>query len=630
MRSSGRSPSSASGLQAALIRFAIRFRGVVVALAVVLLGYGVLSVTRAKYDVFPEFAPPQVSIQTEAAGLTPEQIETLVTQPIENAINGVPGVQTLRSSSIQGLSVVTVIFDPASDVYRDRQVVAERLAIAARQFPTGTQPPAMTPLTSSTSTVLVLGLTSDKRSLMDLRTIADWTLRPRLLAVPGITKVSVFGGEVRSIQVAVHPDELIRHSLGFNEVLGAARKATGIRGAGFIDTANQRIVFQSEGQSLKADDIAGTVLVNEGALSLRLGNVADVVDAPEPPIGGAAITGQPGVILVVSAQYGANTLEVTHLVEDTLADFRRGLEKDGVALHADLFRPADFVETATTNVRDSLFLGGVLVVIVLFLFLFDLRTAAICCTAIPLSLLTAVIVLTAFGVTLNTMTLGGLAIAVGEVVDDAVIDVENIVRRLRQNRQDPSPRSTASVVLDASLEVRGAVVYASFAVILVFLPVITLPGIAGRLFAPLGFAYVLAILASLLVALTVTPALCMVLLAKKAREGNGAVVHDGDPPVVNWTRSHYKHLLRGIVAHPKSAIAVAALVTLAGSAVLPFFGAAFLPELKEGHFTLHMSAVAGTSIAESQRLGGVVAGALAEPPMGRSVAQRTGRARKAE
>ena len=322
MMSSGRSPSSASGLQAALIRFAIRFRGVVVALAVVLLGYGVLSVMRAKYDVFPEFAPPQVSIQTEAPGLTPEQIEALVTQPIENAINGVPGVRTLRSSSIQGLSVVTVIFDPASDIYRDRQLVAERLAIAAQQLPAGTQPPAMTPLTSSTSTVLVLGLTSDKRSLMDLRTIADWTLRPRLLAVPGITKVSVFGGETRSIQVAVHPDELIRYNLGFNEVLGAARKATGIRGAGFIDTANQRIVFQSEGQSLKADDIARTVLVSEGALSLRLGNVADVVDAPEPPIGGAAIMGQPGVILVVSAQYGANTLEVTRLVEDTLADLR--------------------------------------------------------------------------------------------------------------------------------------------------------------------------------------------------------------------------------------------------------------------------------------------------------------------
>jgi len=621
---------TSSGLQPALIRFAIRFRGVVVALTLVLLGYGVISVLGAKYDVFPEFAPPQVGIQTEAPGLTPEQIEILVTQPIENAINGVSGVQTLRSSSIQGLSVITVMFDPASDIYRDRQVVAERLAVASQQLPAGTHPPTMTPLTSSTSTVLVVGLTSDKRSLMDLRTIADWILRPRLLAVWGITKVSVFGGETRSIQVQVHPDELIRYNLGLNDVLAAARKATGIRGAGFVDTPNQRIVVQSEGQSLKPDDIARTVLVSEGPLSLRLGNVADVVDAPEPPIGGAAIMGRPGVILVVSAQYGANTIEVTRLVEDALTELRPGLESDGVTLHADLFRPADFIETATTNVRDSLVLGGILVVVVLFLFLFDLRTAAISCTAIPLSLLTAVVVLTAFGVTLNTMTLGGLAIAVGEVVDDAVIDVENIVRRLRQNWQNPNPRSTARVVLDASLEVRGAVVYASFAVILVFVPVLTLPGIAGRLFAPLGIAYTLAILASLLVALTVTPALCMVLFGRRAAAGQGPVVQARDPPVVRWIRGRYERLLRGIVARPKTAIAAAAVFTLVGSAALPLFGAAFLPDLKEGHFTLHMSAVPGTSIAESQRLGALVTQALTELPVVRSVAQRIGRAEKAE
>jgi CzcA family heavy metal efflux pump len=630
MSSSGSTSSDPPGLQPALIRFAIRFRGMVVALTLVLLGYGVLSVLRAKYDVFPEFAPPQVGIQTEAPGLTPEQVEILITQPIENAINGVPGVETLRSSSIQGLSVITVIFDPASDIYRDRQVVAERLAIAAQQLPAGTQPPAMTPLTSSTSTVLVVGLTSDQRSLMDLRTIADWTLRPHLLAVPGITKVSVFGGETRSIQVQVHPDELIRYNLSLTDVLAAAKKATGIRGAGFMDTANQRILFQSEGQSLKTDDIARTVLTSEGALSLRLGNVADVVDAPEPAIGGATIMGRPGVILVVSAQYGANTLEVTRLVEDALAELRPGLASDGVVLHADLFRPADFIETATTNVRDSLVLGGILVVVVLFLFLFDLRTAAISCTAIPLSLLTAIIVLTGFGVTLNTMTLGGLAIAVGEVVDDAVIDVENIVRRLRQNRHDPNPRSTARVVLDASLEVRGAVVYASFAVILVFLPVLTLPGIAGRLFAPLGIAYALAIVASLLVALTVTPALCMVLFAGRARNGDGTVLHDRDPPVVRWIRGRYESLLRGIVAHPKTAMAGAAVFTLAGGAALPFFGASFLPDLKEGHFTLHMSAVPGTSITESQRLGALVTQALTELAVVRSVAQRIGRAEKSE
>jgi Cu/Ag efflux pump CusA len=274
-------------------------------------------------------------------------------------------------------------------------------------------------VTSSTSTILVAGLTSDKRSLMDLRTIADWTPSLRLLAVPGIAKVAVFGGDVRSLQVQVHPDQLIRYNLTLDDVLTASRKATGVRGAGFIDTANQRIVFQTEGQSIKAEDVAHAVLLNQGAASVLLGDVADVVDAPEPPIGGATIMGKPGVILMISGQYGANTVEVTQRVEDALAGLRPGLDKRGIVLHADLFRPANFIDTATNNVRASLILGGLLVIVVLFLFLFDLRTAAISCTAIPLSLLTAVIVLNMLGASLNTMTLGGLAIAIGEVVDDA-------------------------------------------------------------------------------------------------------------------------------------------------------------------------------------------------------------------
>jgi CzcA family heavy metal efflux pump len=624
--------STPSGLQASVIGFAIRFRGIVVALAFMLVGYGVLSVVRAKYDVFPEFAPPQVGIQTEAPGLTPEQIEVLVTQPIENAISGVPGVQSLRSTSIQGLSAITVIFAPGSDIYRDRQVVAERLAVAAQQLPGGTQPPAMTPLTSSTSTILVAGLTSDKHSLMDLRTIADWTLRLRLLAVPGVAKVAVFGGDLRSLQVQVHPDQLIRYNLTLDDVLTAAKKATGVRGAGFIDTTNQRIVFQTEGQSLKAEDVAHTVLLNQGASSVLLGDVAEVVYAPEPPIGGATIMGQPGVMLNISGQYGANTVEVTQRVEEALASLRPGLEKAGIKFHADLFRPANFIDTATNNVRESLILGGILVIVVLFLFLFDLRTAAIACTAIPLSLLAAVIILSTLGESLNTMTLGGLAIAIGEVVDDAVIGVENIVRRLRENGRLPIPRPIARVVLDASLEVRGAVIYATFAVVLVFLPVLTLPGLAGRFFAPLGTAYIFAILASLVVALTVTPALSMLLLTGRRRQGEGAgeTAHDREPPVVRFTRGRYERILRGIAIHPRTAIAAALAFTLAGCAALPFFGSAFLPELKEGHFILHMSAVPGTSIAESERLGALVTKALTALPVVRSVAQRIGRAEKAD
>ena len=612
-----------NGLQAALIRFSIRFRGIVIALACILLGYGVYTLQQAKYDVFPEFAPPQVAIQTEAPGLTPEQVEILVTQPLENSINGTPGLQALRSTSIQGLSVITVIFDPSSDIYRDRQLVAERLADTGGQLPTGAQPPKITPLTSSTSIVLVAGLTSGQRSLMELRTSADWTIRPRLLAVPGVAKVAVFGGDAKSLQIQVHPDQLIRFGLGLNDVLNAARQAAGVRGAGFIDSANQRIVLRTEGQSVTPADLARTVLVSRGGASVTLGNVADVVEAPVPAIGAAAIMGQPGVVLDISEQYGANTVEVTKRLEAALADLRPGLLKAGIHLRGDLFRPANFIDTATGNVRSSLLLGGGLVVIVLFLFLFDLRTAAISCIAIPLSLMAAVIVLQSLGATLNTMTLGGLAISIGVVVDDAVVDVENIVRRLRENGRLSQPRRIARVVMEACLEVRSAVVYATFAVILVVLPIVALSGLAGRLFAPLGVAYALAALASLVVTLTVTPALAMLLLAR-------GHMRPADPPVMRWSRKRYESLLHGIVGHPRSIIAAAAIFILAGCTALPFFGGSFIPELKEGHFIVHMSAVPGTSIAESLRLGTLVTKALRALPVVRSVAQRVGRAELAD
>lgn len=473
-----------SGPQAAIIGLAIRFRGIVIALALVLLAYGLYALGHAPYDVFPEFAPPQVAIQTEAPGLTPEQVEALVTRPVETAVNGVNGVTALRSSSIQGLSVVIAFFDPASDIYRDRQIVAEQLAVAAQRLPATVLPPAMTPLTSSTGIVLVAGLTSATRSLMDVRTAADWTVR--LLAVPGVADVAVFGGDVRSIQIQLHPDRLIQYGLSLDDVLAAARRATGVRGAGFLDTPNQRILFQTKSQSADASDIARTVLLRQGSGVVTLGDVATVASAPEPAIGGASIEGDPGIVLNIAEQYGADTVAVTKAVEAAFAGIRPSLAAEGITLHTDLFRPANFIDTATRNVRSSLLLGGALVVVVLFLFLFDLRTAAISCTAIPLSLLAGTLVLQHLGYTLNTMTLGGLAIAIGEVVDDAVIGVENAVRRLRENRRLALPRAEARVILDAAFEVRSAVVYATFAVLLVFLPIVALPGIAGRLFAPLA------------------------------------------------------------------------------------------------------------------------------------------------
>ncbi len=306
----------------AMVRFSLHFRGVVIALAVGLLGYGLYTLSLATYDVFPEFAPPQVVIQTEAPGLAPEQVEVLVTQVLENTLNGLAGIASLRSGSVQGLSVVTVTFHPSSDIYRDRQAVAERLASLVGQFPQGVQAPVMTPLTSSTSVVLALGLTSAKRSLMEVRTTADWMVKQRLLVVPGVAKVVVLGGEVKELQIQVHPDRLIQYNLGLEEVLAAARRATGVRGAGFIETANQRILLQTQGQSLAPEHLAQTVLVHHNGANVTLGEVAQVVEAPEPPLGAAAIMGEPGVILSVSSQYGANTLAVTQQVEQALEELR--------------------------------------------------------------------------------------------------------------------------------------------------------------------------------------------------------------------------------------------------------------------------------------------------------------------
>jgi CzcA family heavy metal efflux pump len=610
--------SRPTGLQAATITFSIRFRGVIIALGCLLLGYGAFSLLSAKYDVFPEFAPPQVSIQTEAPGLTPEQVETLVTTPIETQINGVPGIQKLRSTSIQGLSVVTVFFNNASNIYLDRQVVAERLAVVAQQLPQGAQAPAMTPLTSSTGLILVAGLTSKTRSQMDVKTLAEWILRPRLLAVPGVANVTVFGRDSRSLQIQVRPDRLIEYHLGMNEVLAAAQKATGVRGAGFIDTDNQRIVFQSEGQSLTPSQLARTVLLIHGAARVTLGDIANVMEAPEPPIGAAAVNGEPGVVFNVEEQYGANTLEVTRGVETALADLAPGLAEQGVELHPDLFRAANFIDTAMGNIRASLYLGGALVVIVLTLFLFNLRTAAIAVAAIPLSLLAGIIVLEVLGGTLNVMTLGGLAIAVGIVVDDAVIGVENIVRRLRENRRRRDPRPPGRVILEAAFEVRNPVVYATFAVLLVFVPILLLPGLSGALFAPLAVSYSLAVLASLAVALTVVPALSMALLARRTETE--------PPPVVRWSRVRYEALLGRISGRPRAVIALAAAFTILGCSGLPLFAASFIPELSEGHFLIHMSAVPGTSIDLSLQMGARVAQALLKIPQIRSVAQRAGRA----
>src|SRR5579872_5028644 len=605
-----------------LVAFSIRFRGVIVALACLVVGYGLYITKHAKYDVYPEFVPPEVVVQTEAPGLSPEEVEALVTRPIEFSVNGSPNLESIRSESVQGLSVVTVVFSERTDIFRARQMVNERLAEAAAQLPQGVHAPVMAPLTSAASMVLIVGLTSETWSLMDLRTFADWMLRPRLLGVPGVAKAVVFGGEVRQLQIQVRPDRMAAYGVSLTDIVDAARASTGVRGAGFVETGSQRIVLQTQGQSLTPAELGEVVLAHHGDLSVRMKDVGRVVEGAEPKIGDAAINGTPGVLLVISSQYHANTLDVTDVIEKALADMRPAFASEHITLHPRLFRPANFIRTSIRNIGHSLLFGAVLVVLVLFLFLFNMRTAFISLTAIPLSLLIAIIGLDQLGISLNTLTLGGLAIGIGEVVDDAIIDVENIFRRLKENRAGGAPRPAFRVVLDASLEVRGAVVYATVVVALVFVPVLTMSGVQGRLFAPLAIAYILGIMASLLVALTLTPALCFLLL----RSQTGA----GDPRFVLMLKDGYARLMNVAMRRPVGLLAITGVLCAGAAASLPFFGGAFLPELREGHFVVHMSAVPGTSLEESRRMGANVARALLRDAPVESVGQQIGRAEKAD
>ena len=632
----------------ALVHWSLRNRVAVLTLAVVLLAVGVYASYRAKLDVFPEFTPPQVVIQTEAPGLSAAEVEQLVTTPIEQAINGMPRLDVLRSQSIQGLSVLTAVFQDGADVYRARQQVAERLAELAGQFPAGVRAPRLAPLTSATGRLLTVGFTSDKLSPLELRDRVQWLIRPRVLAVAGVAQVTLYGGGVRQFQVQVDLEQLAAHGLTLTDAIEATRQASGVRGGGFLEGDSQRLTLRVEAQARSAAELGAAVIVAAEGTPVRLRDVAHVVEGPEPKFGDAAVEGKPAVVLIAYRQPEGDTPEITRKVEAELERLRPGLERDGIEVHPALFRQANFIEHAVGNVTHSLLIGAALVTAVLLLFLFNLRIALISLTAIPLSLLAAVVVLWAFGVSLNTLTLGGLAIAVGEVVDDAIIDVENIARRLRANARLEQPRSALAVVLDASLEVRSAVVYATFVVVLVFVPVFFLSGLQGRLFAPLGYAYVLAVLASLGVALTVTPALSLLLLPQPPKIRNpkseirkeeprrwfGFRIWDfllqEEPPLLRWLQGGYERVLRLLDREfPLIAMGTLSLVAAAAWAAMGF-GGDFLPELRENHLVLHMRGTPGTSLRQSLETGQLVTRKLHEHAGVVSVCQQVGRAELGE
>lgn len=604
-----------------LIRFSIRYSGLVLAMAVLLLVYGGYRFMSAGLDIFPEFAPKRVIIQTEAPGLAAEQVEVLVTRPIETAIRPLIGLEQLRSESIQGLSIVTATFTEDSDIFRNRQMISERLVGLGQQLPAGIGIPVAVPLSSSSSTILTIGLRADSQSMMELRNLVDWTLAPRLLAIPGVADVNTFGGDVQQLQVQVKPEALQRFNLTLEDVVNAAAGASAISGAGFIENANQRFTLQVNGQP--GDPAAFTQLVvkRQDGATITLGDVAEIVYAAEPPISAAQIMGKPGIVMMIIGQYGANTLSVSRQVETVLAGFKPLFEQQGVTFYAHLFRPADYIETSVHNLAGHLLFGGLFVILILYLFLFNFRSAFIAAMAIPLSLMAAVVVLLEMGVNLNIMVLGGLAIALGEVVDDAIIDTENIFRRLRENQAQTLPLPIAKVIEKASLEVRGSVVYASFIVALVFVPLLTLSGVAGRLFSPLGYSYILAILMSLLMALTLTPALCRLLLHKNLPD-------EIDPPLIRWLKPRYASQLNWVMRHFRGVVALCLLLCALGVAAFLRLEHQFLPELREGHYIVHTSSVPGTSLQESIRIGSL----LTEQFLGlagvESVSQWAGRAER--
>ena len=610
-------------MMSSIVRFSIRYYGVVIGLACLVVLYGLYSLTRSNLDVFPEFSPTQIIIQTESPGLSAELVESLVTQPIETSIAGTVGVADMRSQSIPGLSIVTVIFDEGSsngarDIYRNRQVVAERLSTLSNQIPRGITP-NITPLTSSASTVLGFGVTSKKRNLMELRTLVDWTIVPHLLAIAGVADVNVFGGEVRQFQVQIDPEKIVRYQLNISDVVAATQKATGVSGAGFIQNNNQRIIINTEGQATTAATLAKAVLLHKNGVSITLGDIGRVVEGAAPSISAAAINQETGIYLSVQGQLGANTHAVTQAIELALQELKPSLEIEQVTLHEGLFRPANFIDTAIDGVRMDILIGSILVIAVLFLFLFNARTAFISATAIPLSLLSAIVILGYFEIGLNIMVLGGLAIALGEVVDDAIIDTENIFRRLKENRLLAKPVPIYKVVFDASMEVRSSVVYATIIVALVFMPLLTLSGVAGKLFAPLGLAYIAAIMASLVVALTLTPALCYLMLG-------GAKLDTEDSPIIRYIKGGYIKLLYAIEKQYKLIIGISFLLIALGLGILPLFKSQFIPALHEGHFIMHMTAVPGTSELESLRLGKQVSKVIGDIKGVKSVTQWVGRA----
>jgi CzcA family heavy metal efflux pump len=614
-----------------IVGLSLKFRFIVVALTAFLMFFGVQQLGDTAVDVFPEFAPPKVEIHTVAVGLAPTEVEELITVPLEQSFNAIPGVATIRSRSVEQLSQIVLLFDEGTDLLDARQLVAERIATVTPTLPSWAAPPVMLQPLSATSRVMKIGLstTDPQLDLMDLSMTAYWKIRARLLRVPGVANVPIWGERLEMLQVQADPRRLAEQQVRLEQVMNTTADAldAGLVGyspghfigrGGWIEDQAARLGIQHVQPIVTHEDLANLPVVTRDGRTIRLSDVADLVRDHQPLIGSAVINEGDGLMLIVEKLPWANTLDVTRGIEAALDELRPGLT--GIAVDSAIFRPATFIEDAIGNLSRALVLGALLMILMLGAFLYSWRTALISVVAIPVSLLAAMLVLNLRGVTVNTMVLAGFVIALGDIVDDAIIDIENVVRRLRQHRQQGGSRSTARVILDASLEVRGAIVYATIIEIVAILPIFALAGLSGSFFRPLVLAYALALLASMVVALTVTPALSLILFR------NAKSLEHRESPLVPPMKRGYERLLRSIMPRPRRAYAAVAVTTVAGLAVLPVLGQSLLPNFKERDFLMHWLTKPDTSLQEQVRTTKLVNAELLTIPGVRNAGSHIGNA----
>lgn len=607
-----------------IIQFSLKYRMFVLVTAVLLMVYGGITIARLPVDVFPDLNRPTVTIFLKAEGLAPEEVETLVAFPVETAMNGATGVQRVRSVSSIGLSLVFVEFDWGTDIYIDRQIVAEKLNTVREQLPEGVNS-VLAPISSIMGEIMLIGLTGEQHSAMELRTIADWVIRPRLLSIGGVSQVTVIGGDVKQYQVLMRPEKLNALGLTVHDVEEALRESNVNTAGAFVFSGPTESLVRNLARITSLEDLRNTVIGKHEDVPILLSQVAEVKFGAPLKRGDAGSNGRPGIIMSIQKQPGASTIELTKKIETALDEIQHGLPK-GVVINKEIFKQANFIEAAIGNVIEALRDGSIFVVLVLVIFLMNIRTTAITLTAIPLSVVITALVFRYFDLSINTMTLGGIAAALGQLVDDAIVDIENIFRRLKENRHLPNPKPFMQVVFEASSEIRNSIVFATIIVILVFIPLFGLGGIEGRIFTPLGIAYIVSLAASLLVSLTVTPALASYLLANAK-----FMERKEDSWVVRWLKRWDRdYVLKHTLRHPHVTMLLAVGLLVAALLVAAGFGREFLPPFNEGSVTINLLLPPGTSLAESNRIGTLAEKLLLKVPEVKETGRRTGRAEQDE